>query len=280
MKRLLIILLLIAAIAHHTTAVTHRALVIGLGKQADTSWGKIHGDLDVFYVVQMLNTTGFTDVRTLKNEQATKQGIVRAFIDLAGSCKKGDIVYVHYSGHGQLITDIDGDEILRTGSQHAQWDESWIPYDAYMTYCKEDRGEKHLTDDEVAFYMQAIRNKIGSKGRLTVAIDACHSGDATCGEEEECVRGVDLKFNIPRTTSDVQATAAQPENWQTISACKPYQLSTEMKTMNIGKLTYAICTMGRRTFSMTNAELQKTLNDFMELNKGRLPQNPVVSGTR
>lgn len=278
-KRLLALLLL-AFIVLQAGAATRRALIIGLGEYADSRWGKIHGDVDLFYVRKMLTQCGFTDIRELKNRKATKQGIERALMDLANSCNKGDVVYIHYSGHGQLMTDLDGDEALRSTARHAEWDEAWIPYDACMMYGSDDKGEKHLSDDEVAFFLSSIRAKIGKKGKLVVAIDACHSGDATRGEDEECVRGVDLKFNIPRTGEESGATAAPKEEWMTISACRPYQLSMEMKDTNIGKLTFALYTLGERVFTMSNKELEDTLNQYMQLNKGRLPQNPMVTGER
>lgn len=49
-------------------------------------------------------------VTTLVNQQATKAGIIGAFKRMAASCKQGDVVYIHYSGHGQQITDVHNDE--------------------------------------------------------------------------------------------------------------------------------------------------------------------------
>lgn len=279
MKRLgIFIMCTVLALSSH--AETRRALVFGLGKYQDPAWNKINGDADVYYVQQMLTANNFKDVKTLKNEQATKQGMVNAFVALVKRCRKGDMVYVHYSGHGQLMTDVDGDEALRTSARHAEWDEAWVPYDAYMHYCEKDRGEKHFCDDEVALYLSAIREKIGASGILIVAIDACHSGDATRGEEDEPVRGIDTKFNIPKATSVKAAKAAPKEEWMTISACKPYQLCAELKNLNVGKLTFALYSLGCKVFSLKNEELQQVLNQYMEMNKGRLPQNPVVSGRK
>lgn len=279
MKRMYIIMMwMVFAIG--ANAVTHRALVFGLGRYEDRAWRTIHGDADVYYVHQMLTQCGFTDIKTLKNEEATKTGMVKAFIALANRCQRGDVVYVHYSGHGQLMTDIDGDESLRSTARHAKWDEAWVPYDAYMHYCEKDRGEKHFCDDEVAFYLGVIRDKIGRKGKLIVAIDACHSGDATRGEDDECVRGVDTKFNIPKDPHADGATTAPVEDWMTISACRPYQLCTELKDVNIGKLTYALYSLGKKVMTMTNDELERMLNEYMEMNKGRLPQNPMVTGRK
>lgn len=276
-KRLLTVLLMVIAL--NVGAVTHRALVFGLGKQLDPTWGRIHGDNDVVYVVDMLQRMGYTDIVTLKNEKATKQAMVEAFMDLADRCNKGDKVYIHYSGHGQLMTDLDGDEGLKWNNSHAQWDEAWIPYDAYMTYGPNDRGEKHFCDDEVAAFLHVIRKKIGRRGELVVVVDACHSGDATCGPDDECVRGVDTKFNIPREANIPMPMPAE-EDWLTVSACKPYQLSTEIKNLQVGKLTFALYKMGTAAFNKDNAELERQLGAFMEKYQGRVKQTPMVTGKR
>lgn len=274
----LAVLLLLLCIAP-SEAGTRRALIFGLGRQQDTRWGRIHGDNDVGYVRQMLVQRGYTDIQVLKNERATKLGMVDALMDLIARCKKGDVVYIHYSGHGQLMTDLDGDEALKWDNSHAAWDEAWIPYDAYMTYGPEDRGEKHFCDDEVALYLQAIRRRIGQKGRLTVVVDACHSGDATAGVDDEAVRGIDTKFAIPRNPATEMAAERVSEEWQTISACKPYQLCTELKDKRVGKLTYALYSLGLAIDKMTNAELENALAAFMAQHKGRLPQTPMVTGS-
>lgn len=261
-------------------AITHRALIFGLGKYKDKSWNVIHGDNDIQYVRQLLTKCGFTDIRSLKNEQATKQGMVNAFRELTKRCQRGDVVYIQYSGHGQLMTDIDGDEALRTTSRYGQWDQSWVPYDGYMNYCAADDGSKHFCDDEVEYFLMAIRKKIGKRGKLVVVIDACHSGDSTFGGEEEAVRGVDIKFNMPKKPGIAPAQKRKEEQWLTISACKPYQLSMEMKDINIGKLTFALYSLGKQLFSLSNAELQKKLENMINLYKGKLPQTPVVSGRK
>ena len=147
------------------TAQTKRALVIGLGEQQDKAWNKINGDKDVPFVQAMLKNAGFKSVTTLVNRQATKVGIVRAFKRMTASCKHGDVVYIHYSGHGQQMTDVHNDE--KDGL-----DECWIPYDACRKASANYHGEKHLTDDELNVYLNAIRNKIGANGKLLVAIDA------------------------------------------------------------------------------------------------------------
>lgn len=182
----IIVTLLLLSVSPSIQAQTRRALVIGIGQQEDKAWGKINGDKDVSYVEEMLKGAKYKEenITRLVNAQATKAGIVKAFKRLTTQCKVGDIVYVHYSGHGQQMTDVHNDE--KDGL-----DECWIPYDACRKASATYHGGKHLTDDELNVYLNAIRNKIGAKGKLLVVIDACHSGDGTRGEDDEIVRGVE-----------------------------------------------------------------------------------------
>ena len=121
--RIRIITYILLLLSLSVSAQTKRALVIGLGEQQDKAWNKINGDKDVPLVQTVLKNAGFKSLTTLVNRQATKAGIVRVFKQMAASCRKDDVVYIHYSGHGQQMTDVHNDE--KDGL-----DECWIPYDA------------------------------------------------------------------------------------------------------------------------------------------------------
>lgn len=232
------------------------ALVIGLGKQLDSSWSTIHGDRDVEIVTQMLRSNGYTDITTLTNEKATKAAIVNAIKSLTSRIGTGDAVYIHFSGHGQRMTDVDGDE------RDDAYDEAWIPYDAYRRYCAADRGEKHLSDDELSSLLSALRDKAGRQSTIVVVVDACHSGDSTRGEEDTlCVRGVNDNFIIP----DVTRGTAEPnvERWLTLSACKSYQRNYEHPN-GYGKLTYAVYSMQDDISNMANDGVEQLITRYMQ----------------
>lgn len=245
-------------------AQTRRALVIGIGQQEDASWAKINGDKDVPYVLQMLQNAGYKDVRTLINKQATKASIISAFKKLTSQCTTGDMVYIHFSGHGQLVTDVNGDE-------NDGWDEAWIPYDAYLKYGKNDKGEKHLIDDEINVLLTNIQNKIGDGGKLLIVVDACHSGDSSRGDEDEVIRGVKDEFVIPIMKKGKSVKA--PERWITLSACKDYQLNQEIKKPQVGKLTYSLYISAKQ-----GTMVFKSIETIMNQHRSRLPQSPVLTG--
>lgn len=123
------------------------ALVIGIGKyQPGNGWKDIHGDNDVYLIRHALVNAGFSEenIYTLKNESATKAGILEAFKQLSDKVASGDIVVLHFSCHGQQITDTNGDEA-------DGFDEALVPYDAPSDTKKNAAytGDNHLTDDEL-----------------------------------------------------------------------------------------------------------------------------------
>ena len=276
------------------TAQTKRALVIGLGEQQDKAWNKINGDKDVPLVKGMLKSAGFKSVTTLVNRQATKTGIIGAFKKMTASCKQGDVVYIHYSGHGQQMTDVHNDE--KDGL-----DECCIPYDAYRKASKTYHGDKHLTDDELNVYLNAIRHKIGARGKLLVVIDACHSGDGTRGEDDDIVRGVEDTFVVDSQNArglyetfeaiksffvgdngkeNIINTKAKPlaERWITISACRSDQVNFEMKNPAVGKLTYALWSELKKSEKLNNDEFMRRIRKFVNRNTSSRPQQPEMTG--
>ena len=292
--RIIIYFLLLISLPVQLHAQTKRALVIGLGEQQDKAWNKINGDKDVPFVQAMLKNAGFKSVTTLVNRQATKVGIVRAFKRMTASCKHGDVVYIHYSGHGQQMPDVHNDE--KDGL-----DECWIPYDACRKASTMYHGERHLTDDELNVYLNAIRNKIGAKGKLLVVIDACHSGDGTRGNEDEVVRGVEDTLVVDSLNArglyetfeaiksffmgdngkeNIINTKAKPlaERWITISACRSDQVNVEMKSPAVGKLTYALWKELKNSDKVNNDEFMRRIRKFVNRNTCSRPQQPEMTG--
>lgn len=274
MKRLIIILLAtISLLSVH--AETRRALVIGIGDYpASSGWAKINGDKDIPLVEKMLIENGFSKqhIVSLKNEQATCAAIKLELDKLISKAEQGDYVYIHFSGHGQQISDISGDE-------DDGFDEAWIPYDAQFSYAKgKYEGQNHLLDDQLNQYLHRIREKVGKAGKIVVIADACHSGSGSRAEAtgEYVVRGTSDAFILPANAKKTGSSAIYATEWTFISACKPYQCNYEYK--GNGSLTYALYQQRDKFSKLTTKQIrQKVSSCISEI----IPftQNPVLEVT-
>ncbi len=228
----------------------NRALLVGIGRYpVYTGWSEIHGDADVRLLAPALKDKGYSDVKTLVNSEATKAAIVRELKSLTKRCKAGDKVYFHFSGHGQPVLDINGDEGKKG------FDEAIVPYDACKTITSKVKGnyyngENHLIDDELNPLFSDIKNKLGKNGELFIAIDACYSDDMerAPGTEEADLpptRGTNEKLDVKKTadwTSMPKPKAYTPgARMYVVSACKSNERNFEYKAKDgktYGSLTY------------------------------------------
>ena len=195
MKRFNIILIAIFLVSLCSYAQTRRALLVGISEYntQQTNWSSIHGANDVALMNKAL--VGFK-VTKLTNSAATYDNITKALNTLIQQTKAGDIIYLHFSGHGQPYEDLDGDE-------DDGWDEAFIPYDAQMNYKKGVyEGKNHLTDDKLHGYIEQLRKKAGKSGIVYVSIDACHSGESYRGGEFDDEDGLLVEDKFIQTLSE------------------------------------------------------------------------------
>lgn len=154
-------------------AARKRALIVSISEYGPaTGWGPIHADNDVPLIQAVLAAQGFEPaaVQVLRDHDATREGILRTFREeLLEPARPGDLVAVFYSGHGQRITDDDGDEL-------DGYDEALVPYDAPASLDGGYRGQRHLRDDTLHELIQELRKKVGSEGHVLVFLDSCFSG--------------------------------------------------------------------------------------------------------
>lgn len=235
-----------------TFAQQKRALLVGISNYGNTNedpdqWSNISGANDVKLLTPLFEEQGFA-VASLVDADATYSAIVKALNKLAKRCKNGDLVYLHFSMHGQPIEDLDGDE--KDG-----WDEALIPVDAQMRYEQGVyEGDKHLLDDTLEEYFDKIRSKLGTKGQLYVVLDACHSGTASRGDDDH-VRGVrdgftyTGKYYTPDRTRETNdyfriSTKSGQAPVTFIEACRSYQQNKEVRERETntwyGSLSYYV----------------------------------------
>lgn len=155
---------------------TKRALIIALDNYPDKmGWGTIHSSNDTLQLIpalitQKFNRANITVVGIKNGKKKELQDAIEKFIK---SCHTDNIVFFHYSGHGQRVEDPSEDEA-------DGYDEALAAADAASVYEPGVyTGDNHLTDDELHNYLRRIATAIGPNGDMLVTIDACFSGTGT-----------------------------------------------------------------------------------------------------
>ena len=140
-----------------------RAVLIGINRY-QVPGSDLRGCVnDVKNLEQALTTYyGFSakDITSLTDLQATKNAMQSAIKKLITGAKKGDVLLLHYSGHGSNVPDDNGDE-----ADHR--DEILCPTNLDW--------EDPLRDD----WLRKTLNKLRLGVSLTVIMDCCHSGTNT-----------------------------------------------------------------------------------------------------
>lgn len=283
--------ILLMTVSFLSALATNHALLVGIGAYDSkrTGWEQVHGDNDVALLKPLLQKKGFTDVVCLSNEQATKAGIVNALKDLALRCKPGDKVYFHFSGHGQPIRDDNHDE-----KAPKKYDESIIPYDA----CRDSRkmsgkyaGENHLVDDELCPLLDAVKRRLGTKGELFVAVDACYSHGIEKDEVTDLdpellryMRGTDHVF-FPPAGSSYLKKLPKPKGFSrgarmsVVTACRENERNLEYKAPTgslYGSLSYYISSLLKKDADFSRWIRCFKNRDYARLNIIQSVQHPSI----
>lgn len=175
-----VFLLIVAVFLGHTLLATlppafgagapsvRRALLIGIGKyQVLPRLPGSKNDIDLVHQV-LVSQYGFSEqnIHMVQDEAATREGMLAAFNQIIKEAGPNDVVYIHYSGHGSQVQDLNGDE------PDDQLDETIVPADGRT------EGVPDITDDELEEILSRLKTP-----KAVVVLDSCHSGTATRGLE-------------------------------------------------------------------------------------------------
>ena len=147
-----------------------RALCIGIDEYPFLKpWEQLRGCVnDARLAADVLRTTfefPAEQVRLLLNQEASREGILAAFDALVHETGEGDVVVVHYSGHGSWAWNDDG------GAEDGK-DETIMPWDS-------GRGSHpnlDILDNEIHLFLVALTQRTP---HVTFVFDSCHSGGIT-----------------------------------------------------------------------------------------------------
>jgi len=271
------------------------ALIIAIGNynRSVTGWSPISSENDIPLIKTMLMNQGFDEenIALLQDAEADKEGILKALNTLIETVSEGDYVVVHYSGHGQQISDDNGDEIDGL-------DEALVTINAPSSYKKKAnyKGEDHLRDEELGNIIDLLRTKVGKNGQVVIILDACHSGTGTRGdgivrggEEPLIIPGQNVAnnnavedegFGMNESANKSRGNDEDKAPYILFAGAKFDELNYETKDENgkgVGSLSFAIS----KAFSevKTNSTYQSVFARILEIMEEIAPhQTPMIEG--
>src|ERR1700733_6894245 len=140
-----------------------RALLIGINKyRAVTGLQGAVNDVETMREI-LIKRWGFPpgNITMLTDEGATRENMLAAVRSIVAISEPQDTIYIHYSGHGSQVEDLNGDE-------EDGLDETLVPQDGRTN------GIRDIVDDELDDIFSGLRTH-----NVVVVLDSCHSGTAT-----------------------------------------------------------------------------------------------------
>ena len=141
-----------------------RALLIGVNEyriDGANLRGCVNDVVNIERLLIKLFNFPATSIKKLVDGQATKKKIEAGIKSLLKGSKAGDVLFLHYSGHGSNTPDLNGDEADRRDEILCPTDLDW---------------KDPLTDD---WLRSTIDELLPAKVNLTIVMDCCHSGSNT-----------------------------------------------------------------------------------------------------
>jgi hypothetical protein len=231
--------------------------------------------------IQMLTdgNRGAAGVGTASPVAPTRQNILAGMAALVAGMVAGDEAVFHFSGHGSLVRDTNGDELTGLDSCLCPLD-----YNAPAS-----TGGGVVTDDEIR---ALLVNKVPRGARLYVFLDCCHNGTGCDVRYKYEDFSILLRPPSARTAAlwrTQQKAFANPKYTETagevymISGSRDEQTSADAYINNAfaGALTYAVFAILRANQASLRwyswSELLRDVRYFMRVNRySQIPQ--VMTG--
>lgn len=234
-KPFLFLLLFLLPAAAVPASAGIRALLVDLGETAPGSgFDSLPATPNDLELMKSLLVERFgaspSDIRVVRNSEATSQGIQKAFRShLIESCREDDVTVFFVAGHGTQVPDVGPDY----GDEDDHEDEAIITYDFDF-----QNPETWLNDDIIHHLLQQVPSR-----HILVLFDTCSSGTGT----RDC-RGIESPFDwksLPGSNPvDVSMNDASVDERQLfISACKADEqaesIRDEVRDCQVGAFTYS-----------------------------------------
>ncbi|KAG6819155.1 hypothetical protein H0H93_014815, partial [Arthromyces matolae] len=221
------------------------AVLIGINNYKDPQVPNLHAAIKDVYAIEDLLVERFSASRSriikLLNEEATREGILKAFQDLADNEDIGllDPILIYYAGHGSklALSRQTPFPISSSGRGHML-----LPHDFKLEGSQSALGQG-ISDVGLSDYLAKIA--ASKSNNITVLLDCCFVG---LGVRESIdtytARGVDLPMDYGIPDSHCSGQFTRLNTHTLLTACKESRLAFE--TENHGLFTDALLKVLRK----------------------------------
>lgn len=243
--RSILFAVILAAILSPAKAAT-RALLIGVSDYGEgLGIANLRGPKnDVRLLRETLTGLGVQSITVLAEieggRRPTRQAILAEFERLQRASRRGDLVIIHFSGHGSRQRDESGDKSDGV-------DEVFLPADTLPARPGEGLIRNAIVDDEIGEWVDRIR---ATGADVWLTIDACHAGTGLRGRNDGALwadrfadpaaLGIEKRLpnhNSPnrRQTGDLNSDAAASD-WGGVMAFYAARSGELARELNFGAL--------------------------------------------
>lgn len=258
---------------------TKRALIIGINAYRDVNRlrGCVNDTTNLRSVLKDLHEFRNDDVRLLVDERASKDAIEERLSWLVSGAVPGDLLVLHFSGHGAQVRDRDEQDELADHLDEilCPWDMSW--------------DGTFITDDYLAQHLKVPEGVV-----LEVILDCCNSGDASTELGFPQPNALDDPNRRPRFLQppvDIVArhqgealphrelfSRREPSRMALWSACASFQTAADATITGIanGAFTFYLC-QHLREMQRGGTRAQLLANVRSSLQRNGYPQVPELA---
>lgn len=231
-------------------------------------WNELDGcvnDVDSLTAV-LVSRNGFSlaNVKALTNDQATRDGTLQAFKKFTASLKKGDIIFLHFSGHGYLFK--TKDSLSKFAGLALPCRDANYPQDSALSKAN------YIFQYQLEEFFTGIKKQIGKTGQLVISIDVSHSGQLlSYGEAEEQSGKGRVDISRRGESNNILFNLVKDDSAPVViyTGTSTNEMGYELKGENgkaYGAYSLALANALSSPLSMNSADLHEEILSFLKKN--------------
>ena len=210
------------------------------------------------------------NIYKVTDDNATKIKMLAAFNKFSAQVKKGDVVFIHFSGNGSLSGKLP-DSLKKYEGLYIPCRDVNYPDDTAFT-----KGN-YIFQFEMENFLNNVKKQVGRTGQLIVSLDVCHSGELLSYLERDTVATKDNNISMRGESNNMLFNLIQDETAPMViyTGTAKNEFAQEIQDENglpYGAYSLALAKSFSNPSILNTDELHEDVISFLKKNGRR--QNP------